>query len=129
MRLVQIVLRAEGVAIFAACTWAYFAVLGGWWGAYAALLLVPDLSMVGYLRDTRAGAWTYNLVHNEALPLAVLVAGLATGSHMAVGGALILGAHVGMDRAFGFGLKLPSRFTDTHLQHLQDLQDPPPLGP
>jgi hypothetical protein len=119
MRLVQAVLRAEGVAIFAASTWAYFALLGGWWVAYAALLLVPDVSMIGYLRDTRLGAWTYNLVHNEALPLALLVAGVAAGSEVITGGALILGAHVGMDRAFGYGLKLPERFTDTHLQRLQ----------
>lgn len=31
MRLVQFLLRLEGAAIFAAATWAYFAILGGWW--------------------------------------------------------------------------------------------------
>jgi hypothetical protein len=28
---------------------------------------------------------------------------------------LILGAHIGFDRALGFGLKLPTSFRDTHL--------------
>jgi hypothetical protein len=119
MRLVQSVLRLEGVAIFAAATWAYFTLLDEWWLAYAALLLAPDLSMVGYLRDTRLGAVTYNLVHNEALPVVLVVAGIVAGSGPIVASGLILAAHVGMDRALGYGLKLPTRFTDTHLQRLE----------
>ena len=115
MRLVQFLLRLEGVAIFAAATWAYFALIDGSWIAYAVLLLAPDLGMVGYLSDTRWGAVTYNLVHNEALPIALLVGGLVTGSPMLIGGALILGAHVGMDRGLGFGLKFPESFKHTHL--------------
>lgn len=71
--------------------------------------------MVGYLRDTRWGAWTYNFVHNEALPIALLVAGVIAGVPMLTGVALILGAHVGMDRGLGFGLKFPESFKHTHL--------------
>lgn len=115
MRLVQFLLRLEGVVIFAAATWTYFAIVEGSWIAYAVLLLAPDLGMVGYLRDTRLGAVTYNLVHTEALPIALLVAGLVVASPMLIGGALILGAHVGMDRACGFGLKFPDHFKHTHL--------------
>jgi len=115
MRLVQFLLRLEGAAIFAAATWAYFAILGGWWMMYAILLFAPDLAMVGYLRDTRWGAWTYNFVHNEALPIALLVTGVIAGVPMLTGVALILGAHVGMDRGLGFGLKFPDSFKHTHL--------------
>ena len=32
--------------------------------------------------------------------------------------AFILGAHIGFDRALGYGLKLPSGFKDTHLGRL-----------
>jgi hypothetical protein len=32
--------------------------------------------------------------------------------------ALILFAHIGIDRWLGFGLKYPSGFKDTHLQRL-----------
>ena len=32
--------------------------------------------------------------------------------------ALIWVAHIGMDRLMGYGLKYPSAFKDTHLQHV-----------
>jgi hypothetical protein len=32
--------------------------------------------------------------------------------------AVIWIAHIGMDRMLGFGLKYPTRFEDTHLQHV-----------
>jgi hypothetical protein len=79
------------------------------------LLLVPDLSAVGYLRGPRLGAFTYNVVHNWALGLVVLGIGLATNVvSVAIAGAVLI-AHVGMDRAVGYGLKLPTSFQDTHL--------------
>ena len=107
-------LRIEGVAAFVAGLALY-----GWldapWLAVLPLLLVPDLSAVGYLRGPRVGAFTYNVVHNWAFGLGVLGLGLAA----SVGPASILGAvciaHVGMDRALGYGLKLPTSFQDTHL--------------
>jgi len=118
MKLVHVLLRLEGAAIFAAATWAYLTYGYGSVVLFIALILLPDLALVGYLRDTRWGAWTYNLVHNEALPVALLVGGLAGGSGALAAAGLLLGAHVGMDRACGFGLKLPERFNDTHLQRL-----------
>jgi len=79
------------------------------------LLLVPDLSAIGYLRCPRLGAFTYNVAHNWALGLAVLGVGLVTASApIAIAGAVLI-AHVGIDRALGYGLKLPTSFQDTHL--------------
>jgi hypothetical protein len=79
------------------------------------LLLVPDVSMVGYLRSPKLGALTYNLIHNWATGLAVLGIGLWLPSFpVAVAGAVVI-AHIGMDRALGYGLKLQSAFQDTHL--------------
>ena len=106
-------LRAEAAAAFAAGV-----VLYGWlgapWLALLPLLLVPDLSMVGYLRSPRLGAITYNVVHNWVLGLGVLGLGLASGSvPVSVAGAILI-AHVGMDRTLGYGLKLSS-FQETHL--------------
>jgi hypothetical protein len=94
---------------------ALFGSLGGWWLAVVPLLLVPDISMVGYLRGPRLGAITYNLVHNWAVGLGVLGLGLATDLAAVSLAGTILIAHVGMDRALGYGLKLPTAFTDTHL--------------
>ena len=56
-------LRLEGAAAFAAGL-ALYGWLGGPWLLVIPLLLVPDLSAVGYLRGPRLGAFTYNAIHN-----------------------------------------------------------------
>ena len=107
-------LRAEGVATFAAGL-AGFLYLGlPWWG-FALLLIVPDVSMVGYLRGPRLGAIVYNVAHDLATGAAIAGLGLAIGSVPLAAVGAILVAHSGMDRMMGYGLKLPSGFTDTHL--------------
>jgi hypothetical protein len=55
-------LRAEGLATFAAGL-AGFLSLGLPWWAFVLLLLVPDISMVGYLRGPRLGAIVYDVAH------------------------------------------------------------------
>jgi hypothetical protein len=107
-------LRLEGMAAFIAGL-ALYGWLGGSWLLVVPLLLLPDLSAVGYLRGPRLGAFTYNLVHNWALGLGVLGLAVATNSvPLAIAGAILV-AHVGMDRAVGYGLKLSTSFHDTHL--------------
>lgn len=107
-------LRLEGAAALVAGVALYLA-LGGVWLALLPLLLLPDVSMVGYLRGPRLGAVLYNLVHNWAIGLAVLGAGAALDSTALLLAGAILVAHVGMDRLAGYGLKLPTSFQDTHL--------------
>jgi hypothetical protein len=107
-------LRLEGAAAFAAGL-ALYGWFGAPWLAVVPLLLVPDISAVGYLGGPRLGAFTYNLVHNWAFGLGILGLGLATGAvPVSVLGAVCV-AHVGMDRTLGYGLKLPTSFQDTHL--------------
>jgi hypothetical protein len=107
-------LRIEGLAAFVAGL-ALYGWLGGAWLVVIPLLLLPDISAIGYLRGPRVGALTYNLVHTWAAGLAVLGIGLASGAvPVAIAGAILI-AHVGMDRAVGYGLKLPTSFQDTHL--------------
>jgi hypothetical protein len=108
------ILRAEGIAMFVAGVAAYLQLNGHplW---LLPLLLAPDLSMLGYVRGPAVGAVTYNLVHNLVLALGLLAVGwLAPIAPLALVGALLV-AHVGMDRALGYGLKLPTDFRDTHL--------------
>jgi hypothetical protein len=107
-------LRLEGLAALLAGL-AIYGASGGSWLLVIPLILVPDISMLGYLRDPRLGALTYNLVHNWAIGLAVLGAGVWSGQSWVLLTGSILVAHVGMDRLAGYGLKLPSAFTDTHL--------------
>jgi hypothetical protein len=110
----RLILRAEGAALAAAALIGYAHFGAGWW-LFAVLLLVPDLSMLGYLAGARAGAAVYNAAHTTVLPLAVGVAGALTGAPLAVAVALVWLAHIGIDRALGYGLKHADGFGHTHL--------------
>jgi hypothetical protein len=114
MKGADLILRAESVAFFLAGI-GLFLLHGGHPLLLLPLLLVPDISMAGYLGGPRLGALTYNAVHNWVLAVAVLGAGLWFELPLVTLAGAILLAHVGMDRALGYGLKLPSGFRDTHL--------------
>lgn len=107
-------LRLEGLAAFGAGL-VLFGLNGGAWLLLVPLLLLPDLSAAGYLFGRSVGAFTYNLIHNWAPGFILLALGFWTGSAEVLVAAAILIAHVGMDRAVGYGLKLPTSFQDTHL--------------
>jgi hypothetical protein len=108
------ILRAEGVATFAIALFAYAQTAAGWW-LLAALILIPDLFMLGYLANPRLGAALYNFAHTTVLPLAILVAGYILAAPTIVSISLIWLAHIGFDRMLGYGLKYPDAFTHTHL--------------
>jgi hypothetical protein len=107
-------LRAEGLAAFAAASLAFFAVDGSP-VVYLLAILAPDLSMLGYLAGARVGSYTYNLAHTYVAPLALLGVGVYAGVPLATSLALVWAAHVGADRLLGYGLKYPTGFGDTHL--------------
>ncbi|MBR0676835.1 DUF4260 domain-containing protein [Roseomonas alkaliterrae] len=106
-------LRAEGMALMILAVGAYAGLGGNWW-AFALLFLAPDLTMLGYLRDARLGAALYNAGHSTIGPLALAAAGWAWWP-TALPLALIWLAHIGFDRALGYGLKSPVGFGVTHL--------------
>jgi hypothetical protein len=110
-------LRVEGLLLLAAALVLYAHLDASWWW-FAGLLLAPDLGLLGYLAGGRVGATTYNLTHTLSLPLAVGLLGLATDGETLLATALIWAAHIGMDRALGYGLKYPGDFRDTHLQRV-----------
>ena len=107
-------LRLEGLAAFGAGL-ALFATAGGNWLFFIPLLLLPDISVAGFVAGSRVGNFTYNLVHNWAPGLVILALAVLLASPGLELVAAILIAHVGMDRAAGYGLKLPNSFKDTHL--------------
>lgn len=109
---VRSVLRLEGLMLLALSV-SLYARLQGEWLVFAELFLVPDLSFAAYLFGPRAGAFAYNAMHSTIGPLMLLSAGVF--APMAAPVALVWLAHVGFDRALGYGLKYPSAFTDTHL--------------
>jgi hypothetical protein len=113
----RLLLHAEGAAVFLAATLLYFHGDHPWW-LYLVLALAPDLSMLGYLGGARVGAATYDAAHTYVLPAALAALGVVTDSDTAVAIGLIWAAHIGVDRAVGYGLKYPSGFKDTHLQRV-----------
>ena len=111
---VNLLLRLEWIAVFAAAI-AGYVFADGPWALFLVLILAPDLAMLGYLAGARVGAIVYNAFHILVWPAILLVAGLYSGEVLAVQVAAVWIAHIAIDRAFGYGLKLPTGFGDTHL--------------
>ncbi|GAB3991408.1 DUF4260 domain-containing protein [Spirosoma daeguense] len=94
-----------GIYIFSQLNFAW------WW--FPALILVPDLSMIGYVINPAVGAVTYNIVHHKGLGIVIGLLGLATGNQIFILAGVILFAHSAMDRMFGYGLKYFDSFKHT----------------
>ncbi|HSC91246.1 MAG TPA: DUF4260 domain-containing protein [Gaiellaceae bacterium] len=116
-RLPRMLLRVEGLAVAVAAVALYVDGDHSWW-LFALLILAPDLGIAGYAAGPRVGALTYDVVHTSAPPLLLGVAGVLGDSEAAVAVALVWLAHIGVDRAVGYGLKYPTAFKDTHLQRV-----------
>jgi Domain of unknown function (DUF4260) len=87
-----------------------------WW--FLALLLVPDFSMIGYLFNTKTGAWIYNFFHHKLLAIVLFIAGHYLVNQVVILSGVILFAHSAMDRVAGYGLKFEDSFKNTHLGKL-----------
>jgi len=112
-----LILRAGGGVIFCVSLLLYGEARASWI-FFALLVLVPDLSMLGYLSGARLGAAFYNAVHTLVAPLLLIGFSAASKQLWLVPYGLIWTAHIGIDRLLGYGLKYPTRFRDTHLQRL-----------
>lgn len=111
---VRAVLRLEGLALLAIALLLYRSI-GANWLLFAGLFLLPDASFAGYLFGPRIGALAYNIAHSTIGPLMLAALALAYPSPDSLPIAFIWLAHVGFDRALGYGLKKASGFHDTHL--------------
>lgn len=110
-------LHVEGLAALVAALALYFDAGYGWL-LLVVLFLAPDLSLLGFLGGPALGAAIYDVVHTYALPVGLGVVGVLAGAELATQLALIWAAHIGMDRAVGYGLKYPAGFKDSHLQRV-----------
>ncbi len=107
-------LQLEGLGVMVLSAWA-FGQTGLGWGWFAGLFLAPDLAMLGYLGGRRLGAAAYNFGHSYLAPMALLALGFGLHIHPLLGAGLIWTAHIGFDRALGYGLKYGDGFGFTHL--------------
>ncbi len=117
-RLPHLLLRLEGLAVAIGAVVLYFHEDFGWI-LFMALILAPDLSFAAYSFGPKVGAIAYDAVHTEIFPVALGTIGVVVDSGTASKIALIWLAHIGADRLFGYGLKYPTAFKDTHLTRVQ----------
>ncbi|WP_407151972.1 DUF4260 domain-containing protein [Bradyrhizobium sp. ORS 86] len=111
---VRTLLRLEGLVLFLGMTVLY-AQWEGSWLVYVLLFLVPDLSFAAYLAGPRVGAIVYNAAHAYLAPVALMTLGFASAEPLVLSIAMIWLAHIGIDRALGYGLKYSRGFGFTHL--------------
>jgi hypothetical protein len=119
----RLLLRLEGAALLIVAVVLYAWIDASWW-LFAILFLIPDVSFAAYLVGPRFGAFAYNAVHTTLGPAALALAALSFGMPTALAIALIWAAHLGLDRALGFGLKYSAGFSYTHLGRLGSASEP-----
>ena len=111
------VIQLEELGMFLLSIYLFSRLPFAWWW-YPALILVPDVSMVGYAFGNKAGAISYNFIHHKAVAVVVYIAGLQWQSEWWQLSGLILFGHSSMDRLMGYGLKTFKGFKSTHLGEL-----------
>jgi len=111
---VRTLLRLEGLTLLVAMLVLYWTWAGSWW-LFAILFLAPDLSFVAYLVNPETGAFVYNTAHSYLAPVALITLGLGSAEPFILSIAMIWLAHIGLDRALGYGLKYDAGFGFTHL--------------
>ncbi|WP_431203754.1 DUF4260 domain-containing protein [Bradyrhizobium betae] len=119
---VNIMLRLEGLTLFLGMVLLY-ASWDGSWLVFALLFFVPDLSFLAYLSDAKFGAMVYNAAHSYMAPVTLLTLGFGLASPLTLSIALIWLAHIGLDRALGYGLKYAAGFGFTHLGRIGRQKD------
>jgi len=110
-------LRIEGMVLVAGAFIAYSTTEQAW-SLVPLTLLLPDLTMIGYLGGPSLGSRLYNVGHSTALPAAIVALGWWQDRSLIVALGLVWVAHVGLDRLLGYGLKYGDHFQHTHLGRL-----------
>lgn len=85
-----------------------------WW-IFPTFILLPDLSMIGYMANPKTGAWLYNFLHHKLVAITILILGFWLNYSLLTLAGVILFGHSAVDRIFGYGLKFNDNFKNTHL--------------
>lgn len=111
------IIRIENGLAFALSFYIYMQLDFPIW-LFFVLLLVPDLTMIGYAMNKKIGVIVYNVGHSFVLPLLLALCYVYFSKDYLLIIAIIWLAHIFMDRLFGFGLKYKDSFNKTHIQRL-----------
>lgn len=107
-------LKLEEFAVFLLSLYIFFRLEFPWY-YFPAFFFLPDLSMLGYLAGSKAGAWFYNLFHHKGIGVMVGLWGFTYGMPFLTLAGVVLLAHSSFDRMLGYGLKYSNSFHATHL--------------
>jgi hypothetical protein len=110
----KLLLKLEDAAKFIAA-YALSLYLGYSWWFFFAWFLVPDLSMIGYLVNTKIGAVFYNIAHHQGLALLIFATGFYLLTPSLIFAGTVMFGHSAFDRMLGYGLKYDDDFKHTHL--------------
>ncbi|HDE3112035.1 DUF4260 domain-containing protein [Staphylococcus saprophyticus] len=108
-------IRLENAFVFITAVIIYFMFGFSLW-IFLLFLLVPDISMLGYLIDKKIGSYVYNIGHSYIVPILITLFYLVIGENLLLEIALIWLAHISMDRTIGYGLKYTVGFDKTTIQ-------------
>ena len=107
-------LKIEELAMLLLGTFLFYELDYTWWW-FLVLFLLPDIGMLGYLVNTRVGAFSYNLFHHKGIALLVYFSGVFSDNRPLMLAGVILFSHAAFDRLLGYGLKYTDSFHHTHL--------------
>lgn len=83
------------------------------------LFFAPDISMLGYMVNTKTGAISYNLFHHKGVALLLAGIGYYLHNEVLTATGILLFGHASFDRIWGYGLKYTDSFKNTHLGSLE----------
>ncbi len=63
LKLEELASLVLGIYLFSTLDFAW------WW--FLALLLTPDIGMLGYVINSKVGAWSYNIFHHKGIAISV----------------------------------------------------------
>ena len=111
---VKWVLRAEGLGVLMLCSF-YYQQSDFSWLVFGVLFFSPDLTFFAYLLNNRVAAIAYNIAHSYIGVALLALLYLFTGNETLHLLTIVWAAHIGFDRALGYGLKYSKGFGYTHL--------------
>ena len=108
------VLKLEEFGLFCLSLFLYNMLGYSWW-LFAVLILTPDISMLGYLINSKVGGILYNIFHHKGIAVVLYLIGTLNCNYILVIAGVIIFGHSSIDRFLGYGLKYLDSFKHTNL--------------
>ena len=110
----KLIIQIEEAAMLLLSVYLFSSLSNPWW-LFGVLFLAPDIGMLGYLINTKAGAFTYNILHHKGIAILLYLAGIYFNQPIMQLIGLVMFGHSSFDRLLGYGLKYGDNFKNTHL--------------